>query len=392
MQLPLLLTLPISKATRNLLMRAALLVLCSLFVVSAAAQQPYRVGQQVEFYCNCYGPTAWVPGTIEEDQGNGTYRVRFDTGRYDYKNAITADRLRASGSGDREARQSERRRLFMEEAAQYKRSVGSVAGLFDSTLSNTNIYSKPNSAAEWAAVMKELAELDTLCTTKYPLMKNPEDSAGSRNIFQMPATWCEIAARRADYQSSANSQNFQATLDINLNSTRLQIQRAIDDPKNHAGDGVQALLFETEKSKADLMTMLKAPGKPFPAAAFAPIQEKLDELKALIESGAPNRHWEQPPFNHPLEQGIARSKFVAYYQGAAVLKIGSSFTDWKMYKNSLGIPTNRFIRGWALLKIPNRPYCQAQEWIIKQEYAGGGRWSASKMDSFGGGGVFMNCN
>jgi hypothetical protein len=384
---------PLSPVSRNLATRTTLLGLCLLlFALSVSAQERYQVGQKVEFYCACYGPTAWTPGTIEEDQGNGTYRVRFDTGRYDYKNAVSAQYIRAPGSGEREERQAERRRLFMAEAEQYKQAVGSVAGLFDSTLSNTNIYTRPNTASEWATVMKDLAALDTLCTTKYPLMKNPEDSARFKNIFQMPATWCEIAAARAGYQTNANNQNFQNTLDINLNSARLQIQRAIDDPRNHTGDGVQELLFETEKAKANLMTSLKAPGKPFPAASFAPLQEKLDELKALIESGAPNRHWEQPPFNRPVEQGLARPKFLAYYPGVTILKIGSSFTDWKMYKNSLGIPTNRFIRGWILLKRPNRPFCQAQEWIIKQEYAGGGRWSASKVDSFGGGGTFMSCN
>ena len=101
---------------------------------------------------------------------------------------------------------------------------------------------------------------------------------------------------------------------------------------------------------------------------------------------------EPPQFNRPVEQNMAKVRFLAYYPGATVLKIGSSFTGLEDVQNSLGIPTNRFIRGWALLKITGRPNCQAQEWIIKQEYAGGGRWSASKVDSFGGGGVFMQCN
>jgi hypothetical protein len=370
----------------------SLCLLSLTWAVTVNAQKKFEVGQKVELKCDCFGSTAWVPATIEEDWGNDRYRVRFGTGRSDYKNGVSTELIRELGTGEREDRQAERRRLFMGEAEKYKKAVGSVAGLFDSTLSNTNIYSRPFTAAEWATVMRELTELDTLCTTKYPLMKNPVDNSPDRNIFQMPATWCEIAARRADYQSSANDQNFQNTLAINLNSARLQIQRAIDDPKNHTNDGVQELLFETEKAKADLMTSLKAPGKPFPAASFAPIQEKLDELKALIESGAPNRHWDPPPFNRPVEQGLARPKFLAYYPGVTILKIGSSFGDWKMYKNSLGIPTNRFIRGWILLKRPNRPFCQAQEWIIKQEYTGGGGWSASKVDSFGGGGTFMSCN
>lgn len=179
-------------------------------------------------------------------------------------------------------------------------------------------------------------------------------------------------------------------LDANLLFTRNQLQRSIDEPRNSTPDDIQRLLFEPEQWKADLARVMKESPNDFPADWRAPVQEKIDELRQLIEAGAASRNWEQPAFSRPAEQSLARAKFVAYYPGATLLKIGSSFNDWKMYKNSLGVPTNRFIRGWALLKIPNRPYCQAQEWVVKQTYRGGG-WSASTVDSFGGGGVFMNC-
>ncbi|MBS1793426.1 MAG: hypothetical protein JSS81_06205 [Acidobacteria bacterium] len=179
-------------------------------------------------------------------------------------------------------------------------------------------------------------------------------------------------------------------IDANLMFVRKDIQRAIDDPKTSTSDDVQKLLFEPEIWKAELAKIINAKPSDFPANWRASVEDKLDELKGLIDSGGKSRAWEQPAFSRPTEQNMAKTKFLAYYKGATVLKIGSSFQDWKMYKNSLGIPTNRFIRGWALLKIPNRPYCQAQEWIVKQTYAGG-RWSASVVDSFGGGGVFMKC-
>lgn len=179
-------------------------------------------------------------------------------------------------------------------------------------------------------------------------------------------------------------------IDANLMFVRKDIQRAIDDPKTSTSDDVQKLLFEPEVWKAELAKIINASPSEFPANWRDSVQDKLDELKSLIDSSGKSRGWEQPAFNRPVEQNMAKAKFTAYYKGASVLKMGSSFQDWKMYKNSLGIPTNRFIRGWALLKIPNRPYCQAQEWIIKQTYKGGG-WSASVVDSFGGGGVFMKC-
>ena len=155
-------------------------------------------------------------------------------------------------------------------------------------------------------------------------------------------------------------------------------------------DDVQKPLFQPDVWKAELAKIIGATPAQFPANWSASIQDKLTELKSLIETGAAKRSWEQPAFNRPVEQNMAKTKFLVYYKDATVLKIGSSFGDWKMHKNSLGVPTNRFICGLALLKIPGRPHCQAQEWIIKQAYKGGG-WSASTVDSFGGGGVFMQC-
>lgn len=179
-------------------------------------------------------------------------------------------------------------------------------------------------------------------------------------------------------------------IDANLMFVGKDIQRAIDDPKNSTSDDVQKLLFEPEVWKAELAKIINATPDQFPADWRSTVQSRLDQLSKLINDGAPSRSWVPPPFSRPVEEGMAKTKFLAYYKGASVLKIGSNYKDWNMFKNSLGIPTNRFVRGIALLKIPKRPFCQVQEWIVKQTYAGG-RWSAAKVESFGGGGVFVKC-
>lgn len=181
-------------------------------------------------------------------------------------------------------------------------------------------------------------------------------------------------------------------IDANLMFAKNQIQRSIDDPKNSVPDDIQKLLFQPDVWKAELAVIIKEPLSAFPKDWLAPIQDKIDELKSLLEKGAKERSWKQPPFSRPTEESMAKAKFLSFYKGASVLKIGSNYKDWNMFKNSLGIPTNRFIRGLALLKFPNQEYCIAEEWIVKQTYSGGGKWSASKVDSFGGGGVLMKCN
>lgn len=179
-------------------------------------------------------------------------------------------------------------------------------------------------------------------------------------------------------------------IDVNLMFAKNQIQRSIDNPNNSVPDDVMKLLYQPDVWKAELAVIIKEPVSAFPSNWLAPIQDKIDELKGLLEKGWKERSWKQPPFSRPVEEGMAKAKFLSYYKGATVLKIGSNYKDWNMFKNSLGIPTNKFIRGLALVKFPNQEFCIAQEWIVKQTYAGG-KWSASKVDSFGGGGVLMKC-
>lgn len=179
-------------------------------------------------------------------------------------------------------------------------------------------------------------------------------------------------------------------IDANLMFAKNQIQRSIDDPKNSVPDDIMKLLYQPEVWKAELAVIIKEPVSAFPTNWLAPIQPKIDELKGLLENGWKDRSWKQPPFSRPTEEGMAKAKFLSHYKGASVLKIGSNYKDWNMFKNSLGIPTNRFIRGIALVKYPGQEFCIQQEWIVKQTYASG-KWSASKVDSFGGGGVLMKC-
>lgn len=48
---------------------------------------------------------------------------------------------------------------------------------------------------------------------------------------------------------------------------------------------------------------------------------------------------------------------------------------------------NKYKRGWALLEIPDRPYCQAREWIVKRVSNG-----PIQLDALGGDGTFMKCS
>ena len=62
-----------------------------------------------------------------------------------------------------------------------------------------------------------------------------------------------------------------------------------------------------------------------------------------------------------------------------ILKIGLSQVNWEIYKDSIGLPSYRFKRGYILARdtADDYPYCKLYYISIVQDYAGGGRYGAS---------------
>lgn len=189
----------------------------------------------------------------------------------------------------------------------------------------------------------------------------------------------------------AHAQGACNALDVNMGFANNALISSLNNTWHIVTNDMQKLMFEPDVWKAELAKVMNCSPSSFPSNWKDRVQENLENLRSYVESEGKTRSWTPRNFQRPVEQNMAKAKFLAFYKGATIVKIGSSYKDWNMFKNSLGIPTNRFIRGEAVLKIPGRPFCQAQEWIVRQKYAGG-KWSAATVDSFGGGGYFVKCD
>jgi hypothetical protein len=75
-------------------------------------------------------------------------------------------------------------------------------------------------------------------------------------------------------------------IEANLMFAKNQIQRSIDDPKNSVPDDIMKLLYQPDVWKAELAEIIKVPVSQFPADWLSSIQDKVDELKGLLEKGA----------------------------------------------------------------------------------------------------------
>lgn len=187
-----------------------------------------------------------------------------------------------------------------------------------------------------------------------------------------------------------NAQGSCNALDVNLGFANNSLSSSLANSFHIISDDMQKLLFTPDVWKAELAKVMNCTPSSFPSNWMDRIRDNYDQLKAIADNDGRTKVWKERPFQRPTEQAIVKTKYLAKYPGVKILKIGSNYKDWNVFKNSLGIPTNRYVRGEILLQIPGRPYCQAQEWVIKQAYKGGG-YSASVAENVGGAGYFVMC-
>ena len=383
----------------------------SVFLLSAnavAQTEEFKVGQKVLFNCpsGCVGTSGgWVPATIEVIIGPDDYQVRWGTGRYHY-NRAGKDRIRTPEQLEKEKKQGEMQAAFARHADKYRDSIQSMMMIHDPKLrSGSNvIYGPPNNPEGWAKIMADLGELDSVCKTQFPGIQNPPSAFV---IEQMWGTWCEIAARRVEYEKRGRSLGASHSVGPLLNSMKIKLREVLEDPELRVPDLYQMLAFEREKwraaGRAEIASNFSKIGAEIPPDVFKELEDLGDQLKTKIEQTAPTRSWKQPPYADAAVEGLIRREFAAKSKGAQILKIGTSYADWKPYdaKTMVGRDSNyeyykiekgktRYKRGLMLVKVPGRPFCQSQEWIVKQVRAGAG-YSPMKIDLLGSSGVFMPC-
>lgn len=190
--------------------------------------------------------------------------------------------------------------------------------------------------------------------------------------------------------SAVSAQEKCDALDANMTFANNALQSSLNSPFHVITDDMQKLLFTPDVWKAEMAKFLNCPVSKFPANWMDPVRENVAELKKIADADGISKVWKDRPFQRPVEQDLVRSKYTAKYPGLTIYKIGSNLKDWNVFNNSLGIPTNRYIKGELLIKIPGRPGCQAQEWVVKQAYKGGS-YGASVAENIGGAGYFVQC-
>lgn len=403
---------------RNRTVKLRFVVLTILLLsISAFAQGTFRVGDTVEYRCNCFGKE-WVRAKVEAVEGN-TVRVRWGNVRNQVATVINApDTVRAVGSAQNtpKTNQSNNKGVFVdnsiadaaklasedkvrwafrdETANKYLRTVGQFAPSYDERYISGG---SPNTPAEWQKAMSDLAELDALCKSKYPGITDSLIYLREGIIDYRYAQWCDIAAKRSVLEPRARSR---AAAHMASVPGADDLKRALEYDDNRVVDDIQLLMYEPDKWKVKSSVEMKAQfaryGAEMPANFLDDIVAKAAELKAKIEQGAPGRSFRTSANRDAAVENFIKGKFRTEYPGSQILSsrvdypnwvkreslsLAGSGTGYKLYK----VEYNFYKRGWVLMKMPNRPFCQAREWIVGRGAKGLVAVSTSSQ------GTFMKC-
>ncbi|MFT3745809.1 MAG: hypothetical protein QM785_16150 [Pyrinomonadaceae bacterium] len=371
------------------------LLVVMLFCNFAYSQDQMRVGDEVQYRCNCFGQE-WVKGTVERVAG-GNARIRYGNLDNQVANLPVNSPLIRRLPKPEDPQVLAQRLAFRDAGLKYQRSVNGFANAFDAQYPFGGAPLRPE---EWQRTMTDLAELDSLCKGPYRGVTDFTDPTYSRqgSTDYRFGTWCQIAAKRKELEPIVRSAVAKSV--INLGYTEENLNFGFNEPDNPVRMETQELIWERPKWRAAKIAWLTPKyaeyGTAVPPDATAAAEKRADQLRAIVERDAPNRSWKQPKYHDAAVESFVKAKFASQFPGSQVLQIGLDYTTWVQRKsldyiasddtfNYYKVSYNSYKRGSVLLKIPGRPFCQMQEWVV-------GKGSKGLVAAgMGGSGTFMRC-
>lgn len=360
-----------------------------------SAQEAVKVGEEVDYQCNCFGQ-AWIKAKVEAVNGR-TVKVRY--GNLDNQVATVAIdsgliRLRPKPEDPNVVNL---RKAFADVSGPYRRSVEQFAHYFDPRFEPAGTPVRPN---EWQKAMADLAELDKLCKGAYRGVTDfPGDYVRPGYVDYRFSTWCQIAAARVQLEPLVRAGAARSM--VGMGYTEENLNFGFNEPDNPLRMEVQDMIWNREKWRAAKFAWLKPKYAEYgiaavPANATAEVEKRAEELWKLVERGAPNRSYKQPPWHDAAVEAFVKNKLAAKFPGVQIVKIGLDYKTWVAraghtlvasddYFNYYKVTYNSYKRGNVLIKIPGRPFCQLQDFVVGQ--SGKGMVDAG----IGGSGTFMKC-
>lgn len=366
--------------------------------IETEPQRTFRVGESVV--------ANGQAGVVEEltQDGKGA-KVRFGSGKYDFK-WVPFVNMKSPSEGRAVAEQEKMAKIFYVEAKPYFESVGWVLQYYDPKA--IDLKGSKLHGDDRKKVANDLAELDRLCTTKYPNIENEKMANPNAEVplYQRYADQCAIARNRDEILKKAKARVLALSTEREIESWSYKLTRLSTGIGYLVGDDVQMLIYDRagweQTTAAKIRKEYAAEGETMPPDAFAPLYKIADEVKAKIAADVETRSWKQPKYNDAAFEALGRRELAGDFPGAKVSRIGMTYTTWEVRDESTFVGSDsvwryyritpgayRYKNGELLAQLPNRPFCQIREFTVTQRKAGGGYGPAKAYGSTAG--IFVKC-
>jgi hypothetical protein len=246
-------------------------------------------------------------------------------------------------------------------------------------------YSSPPARLELART--SLQKLQELCTGEFAGLQDIENVSFQMDVY--PTAWCQLAAQREALVARVATASVSQNLDLWVRGIDEDAQ-ALERKEGFSGlMGVMyELVHETKSATAKLseqyQAQFKAAGAERPADLFGPAQGAVDRWWVEAKRLAPTWKFPANLVKDGAVEGRMKSALARSMPKAKVLKAGLLYPEWKIYKNGLGIPTDRVRTGVVLYSSPDyQGLCVQREWTVKDTWVGGGKWDATSSMTLG---------
>jgi|GEM_PF-6237317 len=425
-------------------MRWTLVILCLL--VSSSVRADYWTDQQnerlrqIEYLLNQYRKPEWFDGTTITVGTSATYvengiaicRVPLD--KFEREFQMVDKTIRAQARA-----QAVQKRY--DEVAAYCRAMANASVPYLKAAADAAATKKADAAteAEWQRkreqFVRELGNdgrnfvfdwAPTLDRKKYPRTAQPSrrtpdraaqatlaaackkyegipEPAAPRGIIDSPKDMCRLAALGEELFKMGVRQDAQDLIELNARDLITTAEKFLDGSAKDLHERYQLMLFEQDKWLAienpKFEKELSKIGETVPVTAWASGFIHNDEVRAGIDKDGTTRAFDQPAYHDGAAESFVKKAWANEIKGVKVRKIGSSYAKWNVFDEKTFVKSdakydyyrinkgkNRYMRGWALLEIPGRPYCQAREWVVFRVYSG-----PIQLDALSPYGTFVKC-
>lgn len=315
-----------------------------------------------------------------------------------------ADGAAAAAKAEQVDREWARKRsAFVGDIPQVGRNfLASYAAIYDPALnggSGTGASDSPAARRD----AKEGYEAVRVACKKHGPLPDPVKPSNKGYIFEYPVAICAMAEMGDKLIQKSRLVMIMNGVGLYIDDMLVTAQKIVDGAQKDFDEITQQRLYETAKwvevANQNWAKRLAEIGEAMPANAWDRIFAKSDELKAIIDKHGTTNTFEAPPFKDGAAEAVAKAAWAKEIKGVKIRKIGTSYNAWNVFDEKTWVKRdsnydyyrinkgkNKYKRGWALLEIPGRPYCQAREWIVKRVSNG-----PIQLDALGGDGTFMKC-